>query len=435
MANIEKIRVLVVSYLPWRDDTNVGNTLSNLFSGMQDDVEFASIYFKGGKPQNSIASSCFYIPEKQLAKSIITRKPVGSLIDSGRANESEENNDNNLYNKARQMRWESMLLAQDCIGLFGVWKSPELDRFIEEFKPDVVFGPLGRVPVSNLLMRYIHDKFGVPVIAYAWDDHYSLKKSSLSLFFWIKTFLERKYIRRCAEGSEYLYTITEPMRQEYEGYFNKECRILYKCYEFKGYAPVKEKVDNPVKIIYMGNIGSNRWKVIGKVAGALERVNAKEKKAELFVYTMSPISEKMKKAIEIDGVSSIMKPVSNDKILETMQSADILLHVEPTNKKDRQFFRLSFSTKIVDYLYNARCIFAIGGDTAAMDYLKRYDAAVVELDEDKIYERLNELISDKAAIVDYGRKAWICGERNHQKASIQNELLSSFRRAAKREEA
>ena len=38
----EKIRVLVVSYLPWRNDVSVGNTLSNIFDGMQDKIESIS---------------------------------------------------------------------------------------------------------------------------------------------------------------------------------------------------------------------------------------------------------------------------------------------------------------------------------------------------------------------------------------------------------
>ena len=42
----EKIRVLVVSYLPWRNDVSVGNTLSNIFDGMQDKVEFLTSILK-----------------------------------------------------------------------------------------------------------------------------------------------------------------------------------------------------------------------------------------------------------------------------------------------------------------------------------------------------------------------------------------------------
>ena len=216
-----RLKVLVVSYLPWRNDVSVGNTLSNLFNGLQDRIEFANIYFKGGKPQNEVAEHHFYISESQLAKSIFSRKAVGTEVEpESKDTLSKSKTEKPMYDKARQMRWESMLLAQDVVGLLGVWKSQQLEQFINAFKPDIVFGPLGRVPAANVLMRYIHDKYDVPVVAYAWDDHYSLNKKSYSLFFWIKTFFERHYIKKCANVCEFLYTITAPMMKEYQGYFN-----------------------------------------------------------------------------------------------------------------------------------------------------------------------------------------------------------------------
>lgn len=423
----DRIRVLVVTYLPWRNDVSVGNTLSNLFGGLQDRIQFANIYFKGGKPQNEVAESHFYIPESQLAKSIITRKPVGGAVQAEKeSGQSEKNKESGMYNKARQMRWESMLLAQDLIGLCGNWKSKELNDFIARFRPDIVFGPLGRVPAANVLMKYIHEQFHIPVVAYAWDDHYSLKKKSFSPFFWIKTFLERRYIRQCAAVSSYLYTITAPMKEEYQQYFNKDCRILYKGYEFSGEYMAKNGEEGPVRIVYMGNIGAGRWRVIAKFAQEVAELNREKKRAELLIYTMSPKSEKIEKALEIDGSSRLMKPVSSSEVLPTMRGADILLHVEPTNEKDRLFFRLSFSTKIVDYLYCGRCIFALGGRTAAMEYLLENDAAVVELREDQIRKRLAELLEDPERMRMYGQKAWECGVRNHQRGMIQNRIYHDF---------
>ena len=37
------MKILVVSYLPWNDDISVGNTLSNIFRGMDNQIEFANI--------------------------------------------------------------------------------------------------------------------------------------------------------------------------------------------------------------------------------------------------------------------------------------------------------------------------------------------------------------------------------------------------------
>lgn len=421
-----KLRILVVSYLPWRDDVSVGNTLSNLFDGLQEKIEIASIYFKGGMPQNNVTSLDYYIPEKELAKSIITRKKVGYQIDKTENDEYSDENKKGIYNKAREMRWESMLLAQDLIGLLGVWKTENLYKFVEAFNPDIIFGPLGRVPVANLLMKHIHDKYDIPIVAYAWDDHYSLHKKSFSVFFWIKTFLERKYIKECASECEFLYTITSLMKDEYEKYFNKKCRVLYKSYSFEGEPSFQEDICYPIKIVYMGNIGSGRWQVLAKIAKAIERINSEQVKAFLNIYTMSPTSEKMEKALNIPGASELMRPVSNEQVLKIMKSANILLHVEPISEKERLFYRLSFSTKIVDYFYSARCIMAVGGETAAMSYLRDNDAAIVLKEDSNIYMELKELIDNPERILEYGEKSWECGVKKHKRSVVQGKMFSDL---------
>ena len=428
-----KINVLVVSYLPWRNDVSVGNTLSNIFDGMQDKVEFSNIYFKGGKPQNNVAQKYFYIPEKELAKSILTRQNVGKKVSLDNVSDNVVTEKRVAYNRARQLRWESLLLAQDLIGIFGKWHSKELDSFVEEVKPQLIFGPLGRVPASNILMSYLHDKYSIPVITYAWDDHYSLHKQAVSPFFWGKTFLERKYIRKCAQRSEFLYTITEEMREEYSQYFDKKCKVLYKAYDFSGNSEIKSEVKYPISIIYMGNVGAGRWKELGKVAQAVKAINKNEKKCFLRIHTMSPHTDEMEKALNIENASALLEPVPTADVLKTMHSADILLHVEPTGKKECNFFRLSFSTKIVDYLYNARCIVAVGGHTAAMSYLEKNDAAVVIEDEGRIQEELEKLIDNPKKIEEYAYKGWECGKRNHQKKIIQDMIYSDFMQAVNKE--
>ena len=77
---VKKLKILVVTYLPWSNDLSVGNTLSNIFRGMEDKLEFANIYFREDVPNNDIVSRFFNISEKQLAKNIIKRKSTGKEI-------------------------------------------------------------------------------------------------------------------------------------------------------------------------------------------------------------------------------------------------------------------------------------------------------------------------------------------------------------------
>ena len=418
-----KIRVLVVTYHPWREDISVGNTLSNIFKGMEDKLDFANIYIRDDKASTNIASRFFNISEKKLIRSIFTRKGVGKEILPVKPDEIKENFSRS-YNKARQLRWDSLLFVQDLIGIWGKWKTPELDLFIRDYNPDIIFGPLGRMPIDNDIMTYISKQYKIPLIVYPWDDHYSLHKRSWSPIFWLKLFVERRHIRRCAEQSEYLYTITSWMQEEYKHYFGKPCKLLYKGYHFE--KKPNKPLGDPLKIIYMGNIGAGRWKVLTKVVQAVNSINNKgEKLYELYIYTLSPKTPRIVKQLNI-GSSQLMEPVASSALMETLQSADILLHVEPVKGMEWVMVGLSFSAKRVGYLVNAECILAVGGNTATMRYLVENDAGIVIFNENKIKDSLMKLTLERYKIVEYADKAWKCGYENHQISSIQSALLHDF---------
>ncbi len=423
-----KIKILVVTYHPWREDISVGNTLSNIFRGMEDRLEFANVYVRDDKPFNNIVSRFFTISEKGLMKSILCRHAVGVEVKAAGATEKKENFSPS-YNAARRMRWDSMLLAQDLIGIFGCWKSEKLDEFVTDFNPNIIFGPLGRMPLGNNIMTYLSQKHNVPLVTYPWDDHYSLNKKSWSPIFWLKLFVERTAIRKCAKQSEYLYCITSLMQKEYTKAFDKKCRLLYKGFDFENKPQIKKNT-SVLKIVYMGNIGSGRWQVLAKVAKAINEINIDGKRIELFIYTLSPKSGTMIQQLNV-GDSHLKEPVSESEKMKTLQEADVLLHVEPTNDKDRLMFRLSFSTKLVDYLYNAKCILALGGHTASMQYLQENKAGIVELDENKIKERLCELVQHPELIEEYANHAWDCGVRNHKIDTIQSCIYKDFKAIAK----
>ncbi|EOS14907.1 glycosyltransferase family protein [Phocaeicola sartorii] len=426
---VRKLRILVITYLPWRNDVSVGNSYSNIFKGMEDRIEFAHIYFRDDAPDNALVHRYFHISEKGLARSIWNRQYVGREFCLENSQGGRKREFSSRYNRLRKLRWELFLLGRDMIGRMGKWKSNGLDAFVLDFKPDLIFGTLGYVPVVNQMMIYLKTKFDIPLVTYPWDDYYSWKRISFSPFYWIRYLSERRLIRRCAQASEYLYTITEKMRNEYEAFFQKECRILYKGYLFdeENKPEIHASVNEPIHLIFMGNIGNGRWKVLAKIAQAITRINIESPKAFFMdVYTLSPVDDKISGLLNIDGVSKLNKPVPNEQVLATQRSADILIHVEPTNRADKSFFRLSFSTKLVDYFYCGRCIMAFGGNTASMDYLKSKDAAIVEENMEGIENTLRRVAESPAVIGQYAEKAWKCGRDNHDIKKIQERLYNDF---------
>lgn len=422
-----KIRILVVTYSVWRDDNNNGNTYSNIFRGMEDKIEIAHLYFKDGSPKNKFVHKYFHISESALIKSAFNRKPVGRAFFLDDPYNTPEQEYSNAYNKARALRWDIIFLGRDYSVVAGKWKTSALDEFVESFNPDLIFGNLHFIPIYDRIMIYLKNRFHIPLVLYPWDDFYSTCRKSKSPLYWLRFYIQRIGIRQCAKQADLMYTITDQMRKEYSEYFQKECKLLYKGRDFSGEPKLKNNLSTPIHFVYMGNIGSGRWNVLSCLIKAIKKINEQNPNtAFMDIYTLSAHTDTIEKALNILGTSQLHKPADVNIVENIRNSADILVHVEPIDETERLNFRLSFSTKLVDYFYNARCILALGGETSAMDYLKKNDAAIVETDVENIPNLLNSLLKDKERIVEYGKKAWDCGKRNHQIQDIQQMLYRDF---------
>lgn len=423
---MRKTRILIITSMPWREDNNIGNSYSNLF-GELDNIEIAHIYCRDGMPQNKIVHNYFQITEQSLVKNFKNRKyPTGITFHLDNPMDTPMENHSAAYNKMRILRWEIFFIIRDAIWKFGRWKTKELDNFVETFKPDLIFATLTYMPNVNDIITYLVDKYKLPLILYAWDDVYSLRQFSLSPLFWFRKWYQRKHIRKSVARCDFMYTITSEMQQEYHTYFGKECKMLYKGYDFCGNAPIKTTLNNPIKLVFMGNIGAGRWKALATLVEQLKNINSNKLIATLDIYTLSPRTKEMVDKLQIEGISQLKEVVPCEQVLKVQKEADILVHVEPYNKKDVSFYRLSFSTKLVDYFYNARCIIALGGKTASMSYLEKNDCGIVFYDVKSLQQSLFNLLTDKRKIIEYGKKAWEIGVKNHQKKDIQKELSDTF---------
>lgn len=422
------MKILVVSNTPWRNDNSFGNSYSNIFAGIKD-AEIANIFCKYGNPSNNIVSRYFQITEKSLMKNL-----KNASIPSGKEVYSEKENavdlssaEQNYYNSARKRRWMVMFWVRDFIWTVGRWKSKELKDFVDDFKPDIIFQPVYYSTYLNKIACFIKDYADVPMVGYISDDCYTLRQFSLSPLYWIDRLIKRRKVKMTIDNCEHLYVISDIQKREYEKCFNIKCKILCKMDNFYGSPKMQDKHNIPLKIAYTGNIGAGRWESLALIAEALDEINQDGKKAELEIYTLTPLTKKMDKALNIDGSSKVMGSISAEEAIKIQENADVLVHVESFRLKHRLAVHQSFSTKIVDYLAAAKCIFAVGAsDAASIDYLIKNDAAIVAQTKDEVINKLRKLVSDHSILSEYSVKAWKSGKRNHQKNVLQAELYNDL---------
>ena len=427
------MRILILSNTAWDNQNSFGSSFSNIFEDMQG-IQIANIYCRYGNPNNSVADYYFQITEKSLLKNLKTKSiPSGKQVfAAGQGTIQLSDREQTTFDTARKKRWQILFWARDLIWLVGRWCSPQLRAFIDDFKPDLIFQP---VYYSNYLTRmalFLKKYTNAPMVGYISDDCYTLRQFSLSPLYWLDRLHKRKKVKKVIQQCELLYVISEIQKRDYEKIFGVPCKVLTKSADFSGEPPVKTKYNEPLQLVFTGNIGTNRWKSLARIAQTLQIINRDGVRAQLRIYTATPVTHKMREELDVDGSSFLMGSVPASEIPRIQSDADMLVHVEALDLKNRLAVRQSFSTKLVDYFKAARPILAVGPhDVASIAHLIENDCALVAETVEQIEAALEAVLADSGKLNDFSENAYACGRAHHDKAVMQQMLQADLNRVIK----
>lgn len=422
------MNILVITDVLWRNDNGVGNSYTNIFEKMPD-VRVANICTQSGVSENNISKACFQISEGSLIRNLKDKTAVTGTVEEKTENETVVKGDDGILKLIKRLRFQIFFWARELIWKIGRWKSDELCRFVDEFEPDLIFAQVQDKMYLNRLVGYVQEYTKKPLMIYLWDDVYSMKQFRLSPLYWIDRLMQRRSIRQLAKKASIVYAISKEQVEEYANSLHKTTKLLYKGRDFST-EPDKKELNNPIEILYTGNLYSGRYKTIANFCKYLKDINRDGQKAVLKIYSASPLSDKEISAINIDGTSYFMGKTSETEVQRLQTEADILLHIEPFTLKGSLLCRLSFSTKLVDYFHKEKCIFAVGHSRcSSMKYLKRNNSAIVCENYREMGEKLEELLNNHELIKTYAQNAWDCGAKNHRIEDIQAGLIKDFEEA------
>lgn len=416
------MNILIISYEAWRDTNNGGNVLSNIFSSFPD-ANIAQVYCSGESPANSVCRKYFQISDSMLLK----RKKGYALEEKDYSANKEykyEVVENKIKNNIPQFLKEASLLARELLWVIFNWRTEQLKNFVTEFKPDIIFAPCYSYFHVSKLALFVKSIAQCPMISYISDDNYSLKQLNFYPSFWINRLFTRKWIRKLFKESSLVYTMTEMQKSEYEKILHTPMKVLCKSALFEEY---DKEIVKPIRLIYAGGLYLNRWKVLGALSKSLDNINQNDVRAELHIYTTSKLSGRKAKLIN-DGKNSFTHAaVSYGDLMKEYRKADIAIHVESFDLKNRRITRLSFSTKIIDCMSSGCAILAIGPESqAGIAYLKANDAAICVNDMKELGLAVRNLVGNTELLKEYSKKANQLGKKNHNRIEIDKMIKTDF---------
>ena len=428
------MKVLVITRGAWRDSNNTGSTMSAIFSDFPADCTFYNLYCRSENPRNSVISSAFKISEYQLLHSLKTHQPVGCAVnkeafDADISSESSKN-ERAIYQRCRRIGKTVSMPFQELLWTVANWKSDALDVYLDSIQPDVLFMPAFDSLYMYKLLQYVQARTGASVVLFHTDNNYALPRYTLSPLFWVCRLRLRRYIREAVSIAACNFCITERQCVEYAALFQKPFYLLTKSDAFSKMPPQTEK-NKVLQMVYTGNIDKGRAKTLLKITKALQKINADGVKAQMHIYAGVLQNKQYHKRFSIPNTVVFHDAVPPEDLPALYEQADVLVYAEGMDKKGRFVAMQSFSSKLVDYFKAARCIFAVGvEDTAAMQHLEKYSAAVTAHNAAEIEEKLQLLLCQPNLLREFGENGWKCGAEHHNRREMKTMLYAELQKAA-----
>lgn len=421
------MRILIISSTTWDDSNSFGNTFSNLFEGMEN-VEIYNIACRHGISNNTIVKKAVQLTDKAVLKSIYKHKFDPCWKIQNAKTPMEENQEISV--KARRKRRTISFIIRDMIWKFGRWKkSKTLNDFLKEAQPDMVYLPIYASPYMCDLQRYIVKKLKVPVVGHISDDVYGYPPKSSLLAKWYRARL-RKKLRKLIEHCSYLEVFAENMKNEYSKIFNKPCYLIGKGIQTEKIETLKVHIPQgkPLRFVYTGNIGAERYKALADIGKAIEEA-FKTGDAILDVYSATPLTKEMEKAFNQCDRLKFHGSIDRDSVMQVQNRADFLVHVEGFSQKAIFAAGMSFSTKILDYMMTAKPILAFGPqEVNSIQVLKENQIGLTAVSQEELKHLLGAIVNNN---VDYKKlttktKEYLSKNRNITK--IQEEIFNRMKK-------
>lgn len=434
---MKKMRILIIADEVWNDDIHGNNVLSNWFNGF--DADFAEIYCNPGSPKNKVCNHYFQVTDAMMAKSIIGKKAGNKFeisISQMQSNQVAQNTEEipvKFYSFMKSIAGEGIRSIRDMIWLLGRYNKIELQKFIDDFNPDIIFCPRLLTPKLLRLENIVSKMTNAPFVAFTADDEASLKQVNYSPLYWLKRIFFRKAFQNHVKLYKHYFMFSEEQAKDYKSAYNISTSTLFKSGNFDENLEEKN-INTPIKLVYAGRLYCNRWKTLVDISKALKQINTNELKMTLDIYTQEKVTNEQRKALMLSTDVVLHKPVKPEELVDIYKNADIALHVESFDKKYKYATRVSFSTKIIDLMASTCAIIAICWDKhAGFQYLKKNDAAFCISDTEQIKSTLENIVKNPELIKNYSKKAYDCGKANHNNLLIENNIRNVFEKVIKLE--
>lgn len=379
-------KILIIGTLPYRIDAT-SRAFDSYFLGWPKE-KLAQIFSSPLLPLKGHCENLYQITDYRLLKRRLNNKiQVGikyKYDDLAEQDNQEKSNESQsfIYTK-KGKKGPFKKLIRRFIWRKKYWMTKELNAFIDNFDPELIFLSWSDDFFILELGQYVSQRKKIPIISNIGDDYYFNNCFSLSPFYYIYRVSYKKLFKKILKIPGNQIYIDDKIKDKYNNYFNLNGKTIHVCSDIvvKNDFNYKTNIKN---YIYFGNLGYNRYKTIIEFANSLIHHNINGTINIFSSLNNKAIIKKLKKCKNINFYGKIKYKEINDQV----DKNDAILIIESlTNKQSIKDVEYSLSTKVGDSLSYGKIIIGIGNERCgAISFLLRERCAIVLSSKKEINE-------------------------------------------------
>ncbi|NTW73079.1 MAG: glycosyltransferase family 4 protein [Eubacteriaceae bacterium] len=292
--------------------------------------------------------------------------------------------------------------------IFAVRLSESMKKFIEDFKPDIIYCQ-GYSLSFTVLPLLISKKYDLPICFQTTDDwpNERYKNSPVS-------YLIKKKARELITNSEARMSFGKKMTDEYRRRYNIEFENTYHLDDINRFDVVKNCVQNDFTIIYTGLLSLRRYEAIQDLLKAVRSIKMLKGKVFIRIYTNGIPVDMPEELIKADEITYQELP-RHDELPKILKKASLLFLPESFNV-DRSWLEYSISTKSHLYMMSGKPILVYGPKySGTIEYASQEKWAFVvnEKNISKIEEKVRFVLLGGSVVEAQINRARNVALRNH----------------------
>lgn len=430
-------RVLFLTSSAFNKVTGGGITFSNLFAGWPKDA-IATVHNDPVPVSTDVCEQYFRLTEREIHRwGWLRHVPLGKPPVSISAGAP-----------SRQRPSLSIsLLKQVKTWLFGdaipdvAFLTPELEEWVETFRPEVIYTILGSNAMMELAER-LRARFRLPLVIHIMDDWVSvLYKGGL-----LSPFQRRKkerLMQHLVDVSAARLAICDDMAEAYRVRYGKPFLSYQNAIDvgrWAQYAKTDLGVKRPVRVAYIGSIlPFAQLESLIDCCTAIQALDREGFPIRLDIYSPAFLAEQYRQRLVIGSAIALHDTIIDDAtFFRTMQEADILLL--PVNFDDYtiEYIRFSMPTKVPAYLATGTPILAYGpAEVAQISYAASagWGMTVTRRDTDFLRQAVRQLASDMQLRRQLSARARDTAAERHDSQVVASAFQATLASAARPQDA